>query len=148
MILLYIQHSSLELVDTTFKHARISIDSSKIMSGFKDGRVFHCFAGLGPSCSLVLLCFVLVLPQIVKLIARERTMNFYRLMHLAGRGRIDAERTKREKINLIYFLTRTAKKNGGMKNNSCNILGLQYMLKSLSTLIKIDFDRNTVSLKD
>lgn len=69
-------------------------------------------------------------------------------MHLAGRGRIDAERTKREKMNLIYFLTRTAKKNEDMKSNSCNIFGLQYMLKSLSTLIKIGFDRNTVSLRD
>lgn len=69
-------------------------------------------------------------------------------MHLAGRGRIDAERAKREKINLIYFLTRTAKKNGDMKKSSCTIFGLQYMLKSLSTLIKIGFDRNTVSLKD
>lgn len=75
-------------------------------------------------------------------------MNFYKLMHLVGRGRIDAERTKTEKINLIYFLTRTAKKNEDMKSDSCNIFGLQYMLKSLSTLIKIAFDRNTVSLKD
>lgn len=69
-------------------------------------------------------------------------------MHLAARDRIDAERTKREKIILIYFLTRTTKKNGDMKNNSFNIFGLRYMLKSLSTLIKIGFDRNTGSLKD
>lgn len=83
MILLYIQHSSLELVDTTFKHASISIDSSKIMSVFKDGHVFHCFAGLGPSCSLP--CFACpFLPQIVKLIAREKTMNIYRLMQEAA----------------------------------------------------------------
>lgn len=50
-------------------------------------------------------------------------------MHLAGRGGIDAERTKREKINLVYFVTRTGKKNGDMKNNNCNIFGLQCMLK-------------------
>jgi len=42
-----------------------------------------------------LLYFVLVLPQIAKLIGREKTTNIYRLMHLAARGRIDAERMKR-----------------------------------------------------
>lgn len=108
------------------------------------GHIVHCLALLCPCSS----SNYKALPQIIKLIARVKTMNFCRLMHLAGRGRIDAERAKREKINLIYFSTRTAKKNGDMKSNSCNIFGLQCMLKSLSTLIKIGFDRNSVSLKD
>jgi len=39
-MLLCIQHSNLELVDTTFKLASISIDSSEIMSALKHGHVY------------------------------------------------------------------------------------------------------------